>query len=456
MRKKKLTKNLLPIYVKQYNDWKKTDAAIPPEKVISTQKLLREIKQELAEAKSGNAAAYALKRKWQEVKEFVRNRSRDELDEVYRLMWVPKGISDFRRLEPELIWIKDTTTFETIDFWGQRKTTEIENPDPLNTHWEIIRTLVSSQTHDGTIGRSLRFLVRDRHSQKYLGVICVSGDMLALSPRNAAIWGDKVDNKVAQAAWKKVINHSANGSSIISVQPFGYNYFGGKLLALLCLSKPVADLWKKQYGHTLVCLTTTSLWASMKKGVSQYDGMKPYWDNVGETAGTTPLKISEELYFQMRDWMKKNYPQDYHFHFVAKDEKGQIAQRDNKNRAIEWCYKKLGLKKEDYQSGHTRGIYFARLYKNTDAFLRGEITEDKLEPAFDNSIEELTKFWAYGRRGDTGSKKSEGLKGMTKHRLDRLMREKTLKAQYKPNWYRSVAFKTYAETAALWGDEVGR
>jgi hypothetical protein len=451
---KKTTKKNLPFYVKQYQEWKKKTPL--PDTSISTQKLRSEIRKQLRNFREGDAASYALYHKWLEIKDFVRTRKRDELDEVYRLMWVPKGISDFRRLQPELIWVKDTITYEAIDFWGNRRTEEIENPDKLHRHWEILRTLVSSQTHDGTIGRRLSFLVRDRKSQKYLGVICISGDMLALSPRNASIWGKDTDNKIAQKAWASVIDHSANGSTIIPVQPFGSNYLGGKLLALLCLSKPVADLWKQEYGDTLVSVTTTSLWASLKSGLSQYDGLKPYWENVGTTKGTTPLKITDELYHKMRKWMWRHHPQEYHFKFVAKDPKGQIAERDNKNRAIEWCYKELGIKKDEYVSGHTRGIYFARLYKNTDAYLRGEIKEDQLEPAFDNSIEALTDFWRYGRRGDTSSKASEGQKGMVKHRLDKLLEDKKIAPHLKPQWYRSVAFKTWGETEKLWLSQVGR
>lgn len=450
--KVKITKKLLPFYVAQFKEWRKKTPL--PKTSISTASLRQQIKKQLRDFLEGDAASYALYHKWLEVRDFVKTQSRKDLDEVYRLLWVPKGISDFRRLEPELIWVKNATSFESVDFWGNKKIETVENRDELNRHWTIIRTLVSSQTHDGTIGRRLSFLVRDKRSQKYLGVICISGDMLALSPRNEAIWKN-VDNKTAQTAWKKVINFSANGSTIIPVQPFGYNYLGGKLLALLCLSKPVADLWKREYGETLVSVTTTSLWASIKT-VSQYDGLKPYWENLGETKGTTPLKITDELYFKMRKWMWKNYPQEYHFKFVAKDEMGRPAERDNKNRAIEWVYKDLGLKKHEYVSGHTRGIYFSRLYKNTDEFLRGEIKEDELIPAFDNSIEALTNFWRYGRRGDTSSKKSEGAKGMTKHRLDKMFREKAIRTQSKPEWYRSIAFKTWDETKKLFASQVGR
>ena len=75
--------------------------------------------------------------------------------------------------------------------------------------------------------------------------------------------------------------------------------------------------------------------------------------------------------------------------------------RENKRRALEFTYNRLGFKNIEFKSNHSRGVYFSRLYKNTDEFLRGEIAENQLKPAFDNSIEALTEFWRFGRVGDT-------------------------------------------------------
>ncbi|NDB61232.1 hypothetical protein EB001_22755, partial [bacterium] len=82
--------------------------------------------------------------------------------------------------------------------------------------------------------------------------------------------------------------------------------------------------------------------------------------------------------------------------------------------------KELGFHKDFYTSNHRRGIYFARLYQNTDNFYRGEITADQLIPKFDNSIEALTNVWRYGTRGDKTNKTSKDFRSsMTKGRIDK-------------------------------------
>jgi hypothetical protein len=85
----------------------------------------------------------------------------------------------------------------------------------------------------------------------------------------------------------------ANGQTIMCTQPFGRIFNGGKLLALLCSSKQVANDWKEKYGDVLVTVETTSLYG--EKDSTQYDGLRPYWINLGKTSGNTPIKPTNEL-----------------------------------------------------------------------------------------------------------------------------------------------------------------
>ena len=153
--------------------------------------------------------------------------------------------------------------------------------------------------------------------------------------------------------------------------------------------------------------------------------------------------------------MRENHPYDFWFHFVAKDKKGMMAQRDNKNRSVNFCYKEFGFKKEHYVSNHTRGIYFSRLYKKTDAFLRGEIKETELEPAFDNSVEALTNYWRFGKIGDT-EKGASNRNSMMKGRLRKLLKEKRFPKSERPEWYRVDAYRTFAEMRARRSVDIGR
>ena len=73
-----------------------------------------------------------------------------------------------------------------------------------------------------------------------------------------------------------MINHTCIGSTIVPIQPLGYNLVGGKLLALLCLSDDTVEkTWEHQYKDKLVGVTTTSLYGKTKViPLSQYDRLK--------------------------------------------------------------------------------------------------------------------------------------------------------------------------------------
>ena len=439
---------------KMFREWLRVEAKKSKRKpAIKTASLKRKIKEELERYQTDDGIKdYTIYLKWLEVQEGVKKYSQEELEEVYNRIWIPKGISDYRRLQPELIEIR-TLSYEAVGFFGEKYNLRIAEQDKLNRHWNILRTFVSSQTHDGTFGKSIRFLVRDKISQRYLGVICVSNDTLGTGPRDRSIG---ITNK----QWAKggLNIYSINASSLIPTQPFGNQYLGGKLLALLALSKPVIDAWKRKYDVELISVTTTSLWRNIKGNISQYDGMEKYWNNLGNTLGSSPLKPSNPIYKLMREWMRENFEYDYWFHFIAKDKKGMNLQRDNKNRAINFCMKKLGFGKDFFVSNHQRGIYFARLYENTDAFYRGEITREELIPKFPNSVAELTDYWRYGTRGDVYNKneKQTYKDAMTKGRIDRMLMKDRFNKNTKPDWYVDDAKLTFVEMKKKRLKDVGR
>jgi hypothetical protein len=72
------------------------------------------------------------------------------------------------------------------------------------------------------------------------------------------------------------------GFVIVPAQPFGFNYLGGKLLALMCASHEVREICNKKYDMNLCFFETTSLYGSTK-GMSQYDGLSPYIKYRGTT-----------------------------------------------------------------------------------------------------------------------------------------------------------------------------
>jgi hypothetical protein len=317
---------------------------------VDENELVDRLTKELTYASNMSVEEYTLYQKWCEVKNKypaqkvntlfgeesqLVDQSKDKLlVHVKNNIWSPKDPMDFEKLEPELIYTKD-----------------IPNGSQL---WNAIRTFASTMKNNNNIGRNLNFIVRDKPTKKYLGVICISSDFLDLTPRDNYIGWDR------ERKTKKMINHTAIGSTIVPLQPLGFNYTGGKLLALLCLSDKVQEIWKREYGDTMVGVTTTSLYGSF----SQYQNLK-YWKKRGHSSGSVSYEATKPTIAMIRDWLKENHTRKFFEWYSATKPTGQPYKRDHRNRSHTFAYSKLGIPREITKSAHSRGIYFSTLYDNT-------------------------------------------------------------------------------------------
>ena len=332
--------------------------------------------------------------------------------EVKRNFWMPTGPDDYEKLEPML---------------------ELHNGDLAET-WNAVRTFSSTMKNNSNIGRNLFYAAKDRVTGKYLGVMCISSDFLDLTPRDSAI-GWSRDVKTQQG----MINHTAIGSTIVPLQPLGYNYMGGKLLALLCLSDTVQKDWKERYKDTLVGVTTTSLYGKAKaNGLSQYDGLE-HWDKMGFSSGSVAFEPKRSTSKMVYEWIKENYPRKYFEWWEAKNLQGLPLKRDHKNRSLNFAYSKLGIPKELIRTEHQRGIYFSPLYNNTSEYLRKEIGDEQLIKSFDTSEESLAHIW-----------KTKYAKG----RISMLKKKKTV--SYENLFYDDLIYLTWEETKQKYLGQVGR
>ena len=133
---------------------------------------------------------------------------------------------------------------------------------------------VASMPVENQIGRQLTLGIKENNTGTYLGFTRICSPVLSIKPRNE-LFETQVDGK-------DVNKFMVNGTHIIPVQPFGYNYLGGKLICLLGLSHEVRQLFNSKYEGKcdVIHWETTSLYGDIK-GVSMYDGLKPfvrYWD----------------------------------------------------------------------------------------------------------------------------------------------------------------------------------
>ncbi|MFZ9848072.1 MAG: Druantia anti-phage system protein DruA [Flavobacteriales bacterium] len=338
---------------------------------------------------------------------------RRAIKEVKSNFWVPKDADDYLNLQPELLYCNKA--------------------DDLPELWNCIRTFSSTMKNNSNIGRNLNYVVRDKVTKKYLGVICISSDFLDLTPRDNFIGWDRT--KKTQGG---MINHTAIGSTIVPLQPLGFNYVGGKLLALLCLTTPIQEKWEELYGDKLVGITTTSLYGKTKAGgLSQYDNLD-FWQSMGFTSGSVSFEPMNETRYMIREWLKTNHTRKYFEWYVAKKPSGQPHKRDHKNRSLSFTYSKMKIPKELIRSEHARGIYFCPLYDKTNEFLRGEET-GTMTKLFDTSIENIVEVWK------------------TKHAKPRIKQlVKKGRVSQDTLFYDDLCYLTWEQTKAKYLIQVGR
>jgi hypothetical protein len=412
---------------KQWQDWQDKNPAEGFEH-IDEEHMKKVLVEDLTYASQMDVREYTLYQKWCEVKErypvhevstlfgdeiqMVNPEQEELIKEVKSNFWMPKEPDDFDKLKPVMV---------------------LSN-GPDAERWNAIRTFSSTMKNNSNIGRNLFYVLTDEVTGKYLGVICISSDFLDLTPRDNAI-GWSRDVKTQQ----HMINHTAIGSTIVPLQPLGFNYMGGKLLALMCLSDTVQKDWKRQYGDVLVGVTTTSLYGKTKAGgLSQYDGLE-HWTPMGFSSGSVAFEPSRATKKIVFDWIKEKHTRKYFEWWDAKNPQGLPLKRDHKNRSLNFAYSKLQIPKELIRTEHQRGIYFSPLYNNTNEFLRKEITEDKLVKSFDTSEEALSNIW-----------KTKYAKG----RIRQLQKKGNV--SYETLFYDDLIYLSWEETKAKYLPQVGR
>ena len=323
----------------QWQSWQDNN---PLDKIEApdTETLKEAVVKDLSYVSSMDVKEYTLYQKWCEVhdkfptvavnsffddKPTLKDQSQGALlEEIKNNFWLPTDPEEYIALQPELLW---TDGDEVKSITGSK----------MPAIWNGLRTFLSTMKNNSNIGRNLNFIIRDKVTKKYLGVTCMSSDFLDLTPRDDYIGWERV------AKTQRMINHTCIGSTIVPIQPLGYNLVGGKLLALLCLSKTVEDTWEYQYKDKLVGITTTSLYGKTKEiPLSQYDRLK-YWKKMGWTAGSVSYEPLLPTRKMIQAWLMKNHTYKYFEWYVAKKDTGQPHKRDHRNRSHTFTYNQLSI-----------------------------------------------------------------------------------------------------------------
>jgi len=303
--------------------------------------------------------------------------------------------------------------------------------ESLDIDWVMLRTFCHTMEYAQTPGRFIKLLITDGNidNPRYLGAVSISSDVICITDRDNYI-GWTSENRLED----KKLTNSAIGSCIMSTQPFGYNFLGGKLVAALVTSSKIRELWKQLYNETLVGITTTSLYGSY----SMYNSLK-WWHKCGSSAGKMNIKPDDSVYDVWHDWLKENESVKYNDAMTQKEGvSGPVT--GAKNRVIAMIFQTLKIKSSDFTHGYERGVYYSCFYENTKEFLQNKIAEDKLvmKKLFKEDTNAIIDWW----------------KPKAIERYKRLKTDNNLKSDIL--FYNKMMGMTYDEAKSKYFNEVGR
>lgn len=286
-------------------------------------------------------------------------------------IWVPNDIQDEKETVNQL---------ESMNPTIELVTNSTEND------WLMLRLFCHTMEFSQTPGRFLKLIIHDGTTERrLLGGISISSDVIAITDRDNYIGWTSDDRLKGD----KRINNSAIGSCIMSTQPFGYNFLGGKLSACLVTTDVVRDAWKSGYNNVMAGMTTTSLYGSY----SMYNSLK-WWHKCGTSAGKMPIKPDDTVYEVWHHWLQENKPHEYAEMMKQKDGvSGPVT--GAKQRVISKIFSQLKMKTSDYVHGFERGTYYSSFYENTREFLCNKIKESdlRMKPLYASGKTSILDWW---------------------------------------------------------------
>ncbi len=188
--------------------------------------------------------------------------------------------------------------------------------------FDTLLEMTASFSPDENPGKTMKCIVKETNTDKIVGFIRFGSPLINSKPRNDYL-GD-VPNL-------EIFNQRAiMGFNIVPVQPFGFNYNGGKLLAAICCSHDIRRQLNKKYNTEFCLFETTSLYGNIK-GASMYDGMRPYLRYKGDTQSKFLLTLGEEIYPELKDW------------FTERNDGEELIRKGASSRKLKMQTKMVGI-----------------------------------------------------------------------------------------------------------------
>lgn len=319
--------------------------------------------------KSLKVTEFTFYKKWEELQQYKMSNIASSAEATERKIWTPTDINDqtltireIEDLDPEVIFVSDNSIYYD--------------------DWNNLRLFCHTMEYNQNPGRFLRFIIIDKVSKKYLGVISVASDVITITDRDNYI-GWTSDNRLKD----RRLAHSSIGSCIMATQPFGYNFLGAKLIACLSTTKTVRNIWESFYNQILVGMTTTSLYGSY----SMYNNI-PWWHKCGSSSGKILIKPDQSNYGLWHQWLKDNRPLEYEKAMTQKEGiSGPVTAA--KIKVLSMIMSECGIKQGSYVHGFLRGTYYSSFYENTKEFLQNKIQEKDLIIKPNRDFKSIMEWW---------------------------------------------------------------
>lgn len=167
---------------------------------------------------------------------------------------------------------------------------------------DLLAAVSSHNNEQNVPGRELKWILYEKNTNTILGFIRFGSPTINSKPRNE--W-------LGKAPDLSIFNrHAAMGFVIVPSQPFGYNYLGGKLLALMCCSHFARETLNEVFDKDIALFETTSLYGSVTDA-SQYDGLKPFMRYKGLTESKFLPLLHDDIFHKLHDhftYLNNNTP----------------------------------------------------------------------------------------------------------------------------------------------------
>ena len=239
-----------------------------------------------------------------------------ESDAVYAADRFINYYSNFNRIDDYLRHVKkdrmdnrsgslfgaDTEFFDAFDMHPNKMEFKIHvvDTDPKTAsrynQWlysETLNLTASNAVEEAIPGRTHKWIVEEVNTKKIVGVVRFGSPTINSKPRNN--YFDRV------VPLKEINPYFVMGFNIVPTQPFGFNYLGGKLLALLASSYELKSQFDHKYGTELKYFETTSLYGTTK-GMSMYDGLKPFLRHIGDTESKFLPLFHDDEFREFFNW----------------------------------------------------------------------------------------------------------------------------------------------------------